>query len=112
MTIKEEQIEKIEKTLGMKFDKTTVDYLLDKPYIFVGVYLEKMIDPYCIKLALSEGTYLDSEQPERWSPNPKMVYGEPYRETVFRFSRETFLPRFIEIYSKLKQVGFRVREVR
>jgi hypothetical protein len=92
----------IENALGMKLYEPQKNYLLsDGDYSWQGDRGSGKTLAYCIKLVLSEGKPLDMRYPERFSD---LDYAH--------YSRSYFRQMFMEVWNKLNDYGFRVREIR
>lgn len=91
----------IENALGVKLYLQQKNYLLSDGELFWWERGSGKTLAYCIRLALSEGEPLEMRYPERFSDLDYIHY-----------SRDYFRRMFMEVWSKLNDYGFRVREIR
>lgn len=61
---------------------------------------------HCIRLALSEGEPLNMSRPEEFSDCDRGI------NNIFRYARGFYRREFLKVWQKLKDAGFKVRDVR
>ena len=106
MTINDIVLDAVEKVLDIKLYELQRKYILGQCDYWYGARRSGKTSAYCIKLALSDDEPLNIRKAYSFCDDD---YGCPSNK--LNYSR-WFLDRFMEIWSKLKDAGFPVREVR
>ena len=104
MEITEELIERVEKVLGFTLYDDQINYLMDTGELS-GARRSGRTTAYCISLILTDGEALDLAHPETFSDR---VNGE----RPIGYARRVFIKKFLEIRTKLKDAGIKVRAVK
>lgn len=107
MKITTNEISMLEKALDIKLYEGQKQYIVNDGSYWYGGRASGRTVAYCIKLALSDGKPLDMREPENFCDSD---YG-PERNKR-RYARSYFKRMFLDIQQKLKDNGFKVREIR
>jgi len=98
-------LDAVEKILEIKLYDLQRKYILGQGGYWYGARRSGKTLAYCIKLALSDGEPLNTRKAYSFCDDD---YGNS--SNIVSYSK-WFLSRFMEIWSKLKDAGFPVREV-
>jgi len=104
--ISENLLRAVEKVLDIKLYNEQKNYLLNDGDYWFGGRQSGKTTAYCIKLALSDGPPLDMSVSYKWCDND---CGTPTNKR--RYS-DWFRGCFLDIWTRLKDAGFMVRDIK